>query len=84
MIRSRRNFDLLVFDGAFPECVMGLAHHYGAPYMYINTVGFYIGSLSLSGNPAPYSFTPFLGKLHNHDFIFDQLIRNCDDLRFDS
>lgn len=30
--------------------------------MYINTVGFYTGSLSLAGNPAPYSVTPFLAR----------------------
>lgn len=28
--------------------------------MYINTVAFYTGSLSLAGNPTPYSVTPFL------------------------
>lgn len=30
--------------------------------MYINTVAFYAGSLTLAGNPAPYSITPFLAR----------------------
>lgn len=72
LLHSRQTYDMLIIDGAYPECAMGLAHHFGAPYIYINTVGFYIGSLSLAGNPAPYSFTPFLGNelllvLHTHN-----------------
>lgn len=46
-------------DGAFPECTLGLSHHFRLPFMYLNTVGFYTGSLSLAGNPAPFSVTPF-------------------------
>lgn len=53
-----QRFDLLIADGAFPECSMGLVHKYQVPFMYINTVAFYTGSLSLAGNPAPYSVTP--------------------------
>ncbi|CAH1159905.1 unnamed protein product [Phaedon cochleariae] len=57
---QRHKFDLLILDGAYPECALGLVHHFDAPFMYINTVGFYVGSLSLAGNPTPYSITPFL------------------------
>lgn len=53
-----RKFDLLILDGAFPECSMGMVHKFQVPFMYINTVGFYTSSLSLAGNPAPYSVTP--------------------------
>ncbi|XP_067011774.2 UDP-glucosyltransferase 2 [Anabrus simplex] len=62
LLHSGRNFDLLILDGAYPECALGLAHHFRAPYMYINTVGFYMGTLSLAGNPAPYAVTPFFGR----------------------
>lgn len=53
-----QTFDLLILDGAFPECSLGMAHKYQVPFMYINTVGFYTNSLSLAGNPAAYSVTP--------------------------
>ena len=54
--------DLIVLDGAYPECALGLVYRFSAPFIYINTVGFYTGSLSLAGNPAPYSVTPFFGR----------------------
>ncbi|KAJ8915904.1 hypothetical protein NQ315_015518 [Exocentrus adspersus] len=57
---SRHRFDLLILDGAYPECALGFVHHFNAPFIYINTVGFYTGSISLGGNPTPYSVTPFL------------------------
>ncbi|KAK7865317.1 hypothetical protein R5R35_007400 [Gryllus longicercus] len=62
LVRSRPRPDLLVLDGAYPECALGLAHRLRpAPFIYLNTVGFYTGSLSLAGNPAPFALTPFLG-----------------------
>lgn len=60
-LQSRQQFDLIIMDGAFPECSLGLAYHFKVPFMYINTVAFYTGSLSLAGNPNPYSVTPFFG-----------------------
>ncbi|KAB0799481.1 hypothetical protein PPYR_07361 [Photinus pyralis] len=59
---SHLNFDLLILDGAYPECAVGFVHHFKAPFMYINTVGFYTGSLSVAGNPTLYSVTPFLAR----------------------
>lgn len=53
-----RHFQLVILDGAFPECAVSLVHAFRAPFMMINTVGLYTGSLSLAGNPAPYSTTP--------------------------
>lgn len=53
-----RNFDLAILDGAFPECSLGLVHQYKIPFMYINTVGFYTGSIMKSGNPGSYAITP--------------------------
>jgi UDP-glucoronosyl and UDP-glucosyl transferase len=51
-------FDLLILDGAFPECALGLQYRFNVPFMYINTVGFYTGSTSRAGSPTPYSITP--------------------------
>uniref|UniRef100_A0A1I8NYU4 UDP-glucuronosyltransferase n=1 Tax=Stomoxys calcitrans TaxID=35570 RepID=A0A1I8NYU4_STOCA len=53
-----RNFDLAILDGAYPECALGMVYQYKIPFMYINTVGFYTGSLSNSGNPGSFSVTP--------------------------
>lgn len=61
-LRSGRHFDLLILDGAFPDCAVGLAHHFKAPFMYINTVGFHLAAVSLSGSPVPYATTPFLSR----------------------
>ncbi|KAK4886687.1 hypothetical protein RN001_002958 [Aquatica leii] len=62
LLYSGHKFDLLILDGAYPECAVGFVHHFKAPFMYINTVGFYTGSLSLAGNPTLYSVTPFLAR----------------------
>ncbi|XP_022906342.2 UDP-glucosyltransferase 2 [Onthophagus taurus] len=61
-LSTAKNFELVIMDGAFPECTLGLSYFLKIPFMYINTVGFYTGSLSLSGNPTMPSFTPFYGK----------------------
>ncbi|XP_055311033.1 UDP-glucosyltransferase 2 [Sitodiplosis mosellana] len=53
-----RHFELVILDGAFPECAVSLVHAFRAPFMMINTVGLYTGSLSLAGNPTPFSTTP--------------------------
>ncbi|XP_065158180.1 UDP-glycosyltransferase UGT5 isoform X2 [Atheta coriaria] len=57
---SKPSFDLVVMDGAFPECSNALAYHFKVPYMHINTVAFYTFSLSMAGNPSPVSMTPFV------------------------
>ncbi|XP_037942189.1 UDP-glucuronosyltransferase 2C1-like [Teleopsis dalmanni] len=53
-----RHFDLAILDGAYPECALGLVYQYKVPFMYMNTVGFYTGSLAKSGNPGSYAVTP--------------------------
>lgn len=52
------SFELAILDGAFPECALGLVYRLGVPFMYINTVGFYTGSLAQVGNPNMYAVTP--------------------------
>lgn len=61
-LRSGRSFDLIMLDGAFPECALGIVYRLKIPFMYINTVGFYAMSFSISGSPTPFSVTPFFGK----------------------
>lgn len=73
-LRSGQKFDLLIIDGAYPECAMGFVHFYGAPFIYINTVGMYTGSVSLAGNPTPFSVTPFLAKSFNDNMSFLQRV----------
>ncbi|XP_058446067.1 UDP-glucosyltransferase 2 [Malaya genurostris] len=71
-----RKFDLLILDGAYPECALGLAYRLGAPYMYINTVGFYTGTMSLAGNPSPYSTNPVFYRPLTDDMDFFQRVMN--------
>lgn len=71
-----RHFDLVILDGAFPECAVGLAYTFRVPFMYINTVGFYTGSLSLAGNPAPYSITPVFFSSFTDDMNLYQRLLN--------
>ncbi|XP_055603712.1 UDP-glucosyltransferase 2 [Uranotaenia lowii] len=72
-----RKFDLLILDGAYPECALGLAYRLGAPYMYINTVGFYMETMSMAGNPAPYSITPAFWRPYTDDMHFLQRVMNA-------
>ncbi|KAJ6636074.1 Nischarin, partial [Pseudolycoriella hygida] len=67
-----QKFDLLILDGAFPECSMGLVHKFQVPFMYINTVGFYTNTLSLAGNPIPYSVTPVFYSSFTDDMTIVQ------------
>ncbi|XP_059219173.1 UDP-glucuronosyltransferase 2A1-like [Stomoxys calcitrans] len=53
-----QRFHLAIVDGAFPECALGIVHRLGLPFMFINTVGFYTGSLAMAGNPITYAVTP--------------------------
>ncbi|XP_062715307.1 UDP-glucosyltransferase 2 isoform X2 [Aedes albopictus] len=71
-----RKFDLLILDGAYPECALSLAYRLGAPYMYINTVGFYTGTMAMAGNPGPYSVTPVFYRPLTDDMDFFQRVMN--------
>jgi hypothetical protein len=69
-------FNLLILDGAFPECALGLQYKFNVPFMYINTVGFYTGSISRSGSPAPYAITPHFSVALTDDMNFIQRVTN--------
>uniref|UniRef100_A0A1B6KXZ3 UDP-glucuronosyltransferase n=1 Tax=Graphocephala atropunctata TaxID=36148 RepID=A0A1B6KXZ3_9HEMI len=69
LLLSRR-VDLLVLDGAFPECTLALVHHFHAPFIYLNTVAFYSNQFSLAGNPTMYSTTPFFDSYHTDRMSF--------------
>ncbi|XP_002138115.2 2-hydroxyacylsphingosine 1-beta-galactosyltransferase isoform X1 [Drosophila pseudoobscura] len=72
---ANRSFDLAILDGAFPECVLGLVHQYKIPFMYINTVGFYTGSLSVAGNPISYAITPnFYSRFTDNMSLYERAI----------
>lgn len=71
-----RHFDLVILDGAFPECALAMVHTYNVPFMYMNTVGFYTGSLSLAGNPSLYSTTPVFFSSFTDDMNLYQRMMN--------
>lgn len=69
-------FNLLILDGAYPECALGLQYKMNAPFMYINTVGFYTGSLSIAGSPTPYAITPHFAIALTDDMNFIERVTN--------
>uniref|UniRef100_A0A4Y0ATD9 UDP-glucuronosyltransferase n=2 Tax=Anopheles funestus TaxID=62324 RepID=A0A4Y0ATD9_ANOFN len=71
-----RKFDLMILDGAFPECALGLVYRLGVPFMYINTVGFYTGTMAWAGNPVPYSTTPVFYRPATDDMSFFERLSN--------
>lgn len=72
---ANRTFDLAILDGAFPECLQGLTHLHEIPFMYINTVGFYTGSLSLAGNPVSYAITPnFYSRFTDNMSLYERAL----------
>lgn len=63
-------------DGAFPECALGMIYKYKIPFMYMNTVGFYTGSLSMAGNPSMYSVSPVFYSSYTDDMNIYQRMGN--------
>lgn len=71
-----RQFDLVILDGAFPECALAMVYRFKVPFIYINTVGFYMGSLSMAGNPSPYSVSPVFYSSYTDDMHIGQRMLN--------
>ncbi|XP_044313428.1 UDP-glucuronosyltransferase 2C1 isoform X1 [Drosophila rhopaloa] len=75
---TNRSFDLAILDGAFPECFLGLMYQFKIPFMYINTVGFYTGSLSTAGNPVSYAITPnFYSRFTDTMSLYERAINTA-------
>lgn len=70
-------FNLLIIDGSFPECALGLQYKFNVPFMYINTVGFYTASTSMSGSPTPYSITPHFSIAMTDNMNFIERLTNA-------
>lgn len=60
----------------FAECALGLQYVFNIPFMYLNTVGFYTGSVSRSGSPTPYSITPSFAIAMTDNMNFIQRVIN--------
>ncbi|EDV97379.1 UDP-glucosyltransferase 2 [Drosophila grimshawi] len=72
---ANRTFELAILDGAFPECLLGLIYQHRTPFMYVNTVGFYMASLSRAGNPASYAVTPnFYSRLTDTMSLYERAL----------
>ncbi|XP_015115366.1 2-hydroxyacylsphingosine 1-beta-galactosyltransferase [Diachasma alloeum] len=69
-------WDVAVIDGAFPECLLGIIHRENIPTMMLNTVALYEGSISLQGNPSPWSITPYFGRGYTQDMNYLERIVN--------
>jgi hypothetical protein len=76
-LHSGRIYDLIILDGAYVECALGLVYHFKSPFMYINTVGMYTAPLSMAGNPEPYATTPFFNTALSDDMNIVQRFGNA-------
>lgn len=76
LMSSGRSYDLAILDGAYPECALALAFHFRVPFMYLNTVAFYMGSVSYGGSPVPFSVTPFFARPFTDNMGFVDRVLN--------
>ncbi|XP_011501450.1 PREDICTED: UDP-glucuronosyltransferase 2C1-like [Ceratosolen solmsi marchali] len=72
----RAHWDIVVIDGAFPECLLGILHDQDVPTIMLNTVALYSGSIVRQGNPSPWAIRPYFGKALTQDMSFVQRIFN--------
>jgi hypothetical protein len=77
LVHSGRTFDLLMLDGAYSACALGLVHHFSAPYMLMNTVGMYSAPLAALGNPEPFAITPFFNSPYTESMNIFQRAANA-------
>lgn len=69
-------YDLFIIDGAFPECALGLVHKFKKPFIYINTVAFYTGSIERAGSPLLFSITPAFTTPFTSEMSFLERVYN--------
>jgi hypothetical protein len=53
-----QKFDLMIIDGILSDCALGLHYRMDIPFIYFNTISFFIDVLSSTGNPTLYSGIP--------------------------
>jgi hypothetical protein len=70
-------FDLMIIDSTFPECIMGLQHRLNVPFMFLNVVGVFTEFISRSGSPMPYAITPHLAAGFSDDMTFYERLVNA-------
>jgi UDP-glucoronosyl and UDP-glucosyl transferase len=70
-------FDLLIIDASFPECIMGLQHRLNVPFMFFNVVGFFTEFISRSGSPMPFATTPHFTMTFTDDMTFYERLVNA-------
>lgn len=70
-------FDLLMLDGAYPECALGLVHIYQKPFMYFNTVAFFTGSIERAGSINLFSMTPAFASGFTNQMTFWERVQNA-------
>ncbi|XP_030564294.1 uncharacterized protein LOC115765060 [Drosophila novamexicana] len=71
-------YQLAIVDGAFPECALGIVHRLNVTaFIYINTVAFYTGSVSLAGNPDACAVTPHVFASWKLPMHYLQRVANC-------
>ncbi|XP_049943406.1 uncharacterized protein LOC126424730 [Schistocerca serialis cubense] len=69
---------LALLDGAFPDCLLALAHRLGAPHALLNTVAAHPGAASwAAASPAPFSVTPFMGLPYTDRMALPQRLLNA-------
>ncbi|XP_046982130.1 UDP-glucuronosyltransferase 2C1-like [Schistocerca americana] len=74
----RRRPALALLDGAFPDCLLALAHRLGAPHALLNTVAAHPGAASwAAASPAPFSVTPFMGLPYTDRMALPQRLLNA-------
>ncbi|XP_043284811.1 UDP-glycosyltransferase UGT5-like [Venturia canescens] len=73
----RSRWDVVVLDGAYPECLLGILHGENLPTMMLNTVALYSGSIARQGNPGLWSINPYFGKGLTQDMSFPLRILNA-------
>lgn len=53
-----------------------MQYKFNIPFIYLNTVGFYTGSVSRAGSPTPYSITPSFAIAMTDNMNFIQRVTN--------
>lgn len=75
-ILLQQKFYLMIIDGQYPECALGIQYKLGLPFMFLNTVGFHTLAVTSGGSSAPFSITPSFMFEMTDDMSFFQRVKN--------